>query len=473
MNAPAKEMRVPELYSIEAEQAVLGAVIGSPSEFWKASELVGPDEFYDPLHARIWKAIAAIMERDGALSTPTLYAALGADEGLASVGGAEYLQGLTYSAPATSRAKAHCAVIADFARRRRIVEAASDAIDKAYFDREASADSIADQGGEALYEAGHSLEIGKGPEPIGDVVRRAATMAETARRNPEKARVSTGMASVDRALGGLFPRDLTVLAAAPNIGKSGLSAQIAMCAARAGYVTLFQSKEMSSEELAMRFLACESGVPSNRIAEGRISQSESEKIAEAAFMFDDLPFRLDGSSYLTVAQIRARAQATKRKLGSLALVVIDHLRFIKPADRRASEPEQLQQITRDLKAMAKDLDTALLLVAHLNRDFWKRQSHRPIVSDLYGSSAIEQNADHIWFLHREEFYLERDEPPVTDQKAHDEWDRKSLAAKGEAELFGAKRRGGPLGTAKLKFDAPFVRFTDPNEDEMPAQEGFL
>jgi len=467
LNAP---LRVPELYSIETEQALLGSVMAENVLFWRAAEMLSAEDFYDPLHRRIWTRIADLMAKDVRASAMTVEAGMKADEGLAEVG-PDYLIGLSQASPASPAVKDFARIIADFARRRRIVDAASDAIDRAYYDHGIRPDEIADQAGELIYEAAHKDAPGRGPEPLIDVVRRAADMAETARKNPERAKIGTGLASLDKAIGGLFPRDLHVLAAAPNIGKSGIAAQIGLAAAVANYSTLIFSKEMASEEFATRYLAAETRIPSNRIAEGRISEAEGHAIAEATMAFQDLPLRLDGASNLTVAQMRARSQATRRRQGSLSLVIIDHLRFIAPADRRSDEKDQIQQITRDLKAMAKDLELAVLLVAHLNRDFWKRQTHRPIVSDLYGSSAIEQNADHIWFLHREEYYLEREIPPETDTKAHTEWLGKMERSRGMAELFGAKRRGGPVGAVQLKFDAPFVRFAEVESEQQQPQEG--
>jgi replicative DNA helicase len=458
MNAKPS-IKVPELFSVEAEQELIGAVLCDNTRFWRVSDQISPEDFYDPLHQRIWGTIADMLAKNRLASASTVMAAMTGDEGLIDVG-PYYLANLSNAASVIGIVKDYARVIVDFARRRKIVMAASNAIDLAYYESRVKPEDIADQAGESIYDAAHRDAPGRGPEAMIDVVRRAAEMAEASRQNPHKAKLSFGLSSVDKALGGLFPRDLHVLAAAPNIGKSGLSAQIGLSAALGGYTTLIFSKEMAAEEFATRYLAAETRIPSNRLAEGRISEVESQAIADATQAFCELPLLIDGASNLTVAQIRARCQATRRRRNALSLVIIDHLRFIAPADRRSDERDQIQQITRDLKSLAKDMELAVLLVAHLNRDFWKRQSHRPIVSDLYGSSAIEQNADHIWFLHREEYYLEREQPPEHDIKAHTEWLARVERAKGMAEIFGAKRRGGPLGSAQLRFDAPFVRFTE-------------
>jgi replicative DNA helicase len=186
-----------------------------------------------------------------------------------------------------------------------------------------------------------------------------------------------------------------------------------------------------------------------------------DQLAAAVGAYQALPLAIDETPNLSVAQIRARCHALRRKKGNVDLCVIDHLRFITPADRHADERDQIQQITRDLKQMAKELNIAILLVVHLNRGIWSRDNKRPVLSDLYGSSGIEQNADHVWFLHREEYYLERQQPDCSDHKKYDEWLTRVLQSKGRAEVFSAKRRRGPLGSANLKFDAPFARFLDP------------
>lgn len=460
VNAYAKAPHVPALYSIEAEQSLLGSIIAIPSEFWRVSDGLSADDFFDPLHARIWTAIGGIMDRATALTLPTLYASLSADEGLAEVGGIEYLQSLRWLAPAAPTTRAFASVISDFAKRRRIVKTATEAINSAYYDKDVPCVSIADAAAEALYDGTRSTEVGSEPETLVTVAIRAATLAEIAQRNPEAARITTGLRSVDEALGGLFPGHLHILGAPPSVGKSAAVAQMGLAAARVGYPSIIFSKEMASEEIATRFLAAEIGIPANRIDEGRTRTQDIEAMATSARAYDGIPLFLDGASNLSVAQIRGRCQALKRKHGKLSLAIVDHLRLIRAADSRAPEHERLDQITKDLKALAKDLGLALLLVVTLNRELWKRSVKRPLISDLYGASAIEYNADHIWFLHREEFFLDREEPDQADQKTHDEWERKRFAAKDKAELFSAKRRGGPLSSVTLRFDAPFVRFTE-------------
>lgn len=454
---------VPNLYEVEIEQALIGAVMHENKLYWRTSEIVADADFYDPMHQKVWASICEAMAQDRPADVRMLavklrpYAEDLKDKEKFDL--FEYLRGLSLAAPSHPNVVEMAKSIADLARRRRIVTEASCAIDAAYYDRETLPDQIADKAGEALFDAAHRHEAGNGPEPLIDVMRRAVQMAEDARRNPDRAGVTTGLPSVDARLSKLFPARLYILAADSSMGKSALAAQICRSASEST-VALFFAKEMDSEEVGMRFLAQDAGVAANRLMEGRASSAEIERAAAAIAEYDRGKFLIDGSSSLTVAQMRGRAQAVRRREGRLDLIVIDNLRQVRAADPRSPQVQQLDQITRDCKAMAKDMGAAVLLIAPLNRELWKRDSPRPLISDIYGSSAIEYNADDIWFLFREEFYLERNEPDHSKAEAHTSWLTKLEASKGLAEVFNAKRRGGPLGSVKLKFDGPLTLFSE-------------
>lgn len=459
-------------YDIEVEQGLLGAMICDMKHFYRVSEngALKVDDFYDPLHQRIFTRIEEAAARNERVTPLSLHASMKTDAGLQEIGGHGYLARLAQAAAAAPNARDLARILVELAKRRELIRIGEDLVNAAYEqpdDKPAS--TAADEASEALYSIAHKAEQGRGPEPLIDVVRRAADGAEYARTHPDKAKISTGIPGVDKALGGLFPRHLHVVGAPPSAGKSGLTAQIGLSAAAAQHTTLMFSIEMAAEEVGARYLAFDTKVTSNRIAEGRTSEAEVTRIAEATRNYDSIPFFVDEITKPSVAQIRARCQAVKRRHGSLSLVIVDHLRLIRPADPRAPEHERYDQIVDDLKTMAKDLDLCVLLVATLNRAFYQRTNPRPMLSDLYGASAIEYHADHVWFLHREEYFLERNVPPETDQKAYVDWASKMEKAKGKAELFAAKRRGGPLGSVVLNFDAPYVRFTDPIDEPASAE----
>lgn len=454
-------------FDVDVEQALIGAILRSENDFLKLQESSSlcANDFYDPLHRRLYDKLVTGFSR-GEMATPlTLAAAMGDDKGLAEVNGRLYLESLARGAPAMPNVMDYAAILRGLAIRRRLMVIGEDLANAACSTGEIDNPvDLADEAAEAIFDAAHGGSTRNAPEPIMDVANRALVSAETSMNNPRRARIRTGMPCVDTALGGIFHKELTVLAGAPSMGKSALAGQFALAAARESHGVMMFSKEMTSEEFVLRYMAEIAGVPAHRIAEGRISGPEFNKLADARMKLNGINYLIDESSHLTVSQMRARALAAKRRL-DIELVIVDHLRFVQAADRRAEERDQIQQITRDLKAMAKELEIGLVLISHLNRDFWKRSSHRPMVSDLYGASAIEQNADHIWFIHREEYYLPNDEPDKNRQKEHDEWEAKCLREKGVAELFSAKRRGGPTGKARLKFNASLVRFSDPGVDE--------
>lgn len=483
-------------YDIDVEQALLGAMLVNRVAFFSVTEtiILTADHFYDALHGRMWLAMSTMFERDAMVNPTTMHAAMKSDPGVIETGGMAYFEALASAAPGIPNVKEYARIIIDLATRRRLIQVGEDIVNLAYEPpTDETIAEIADRAGEQIYETAHTDQIGSGPEDLIDVVDRAIKLAEDAQKQPERARILTGLPSVDKALGGLFPAALTVLAAAPSMGKSGLGAQFGITAARhifpdldvadpdQGYSTLVFSKEMGAEEFVMRYIAQETGVPANRIEEGRITDAEFERIVLSREKFMGLPYKIDASTSLTVAQMRARAQAVRRRRGRLDLVIVDHLRFVQAANPRVDEKQQLQQVTRDLKALAKDMRCAVLLIAHLNRDFWKRTTQRPVISDIYGSAAVEQNADHIWFLHREEYYLDRTMPDTSDAKNFDAWAIAHDRAKGKAEIFSAKRRGGPVGSATVDFDGPMVRFTDPTApapasgggDAEPMEAGLL
>jgi replicative DNA helicase len=449
-------------YDVEVEQALLGSILIDNQIFWRIADKFAPPDFYDPLHQRIAEAMVRHLNRGETVTPFTLHADMKADPGLNEVGGINFLANLAFAAPAGPlNVESYVRIGHELALRRKLIQIGEDLLNEASTaPDDISAESIAAKASEALYDAVHALDTGDGPEPLVDVALRFVQAAEEARRDPDKAKITTGIDSVDTELGGLFPGRLTVIGAPPSAGKSGLVAQMAKSGAKANHPGIIFSIEMRSEEIAGRYVAADVGVPVNRIEEGRTTDRTIEEMALVARDYADIPLRIDSESNPTVAQLRSKILAMSRRHGRIAFVVVDHLRLIQPTDLRAPEHERLDQITRDLKALAKDFNIAVLLVSTLNREFYKRASKRPLMSDLYGASAIEYHADFVWFLHREEYWLEREQPPETDAKAHGDWERKLTASRGKAELFAAKRRSGPLGTVMLKFDAPFVRFAE-------------
>ena len=469
-------------YDIDVEQALLGSFLQDGNSYWRAVELLQPEHFYDPLHGRIYKTIGELAAQDRKITALTLHAAMKADPGIMEVGGQPYLDALRKAAPALPNIRDFCDILRDLAIRRSIIRAAEIAIEEAYNPPlETKAQEIADRAAEQLFEASQGSQRSVVSIPIREAVQQAAQQAEDAMNQPAGVCLTSGLWLVDEKLGGLYRGDLTILGGAPNMGKTSLLQHILMAnasieALEAGAPmpeeAMFFSLEMMAQQVATRELAMIAKVPSDIMRRGRTSPKEMERLALAASQFPELPYQVDGSRRLSVAQMRARVQARRRRSKrGVSLVGIDHLRFVKPKNPRDDEKDQIQQITSDLKDMATEFNIAIALVSHVNRDANKRHSNRPVLTDLYGSAAIEQNADAVWFIHREIYYLNRNPPG---ERASGEEKGKHDAAvekhEGKAEIFAAKQRMGAIGSAIVNFEEKYTQFSDlepkPEQAEM-------
>lgn len=460
-----------EPYDIDVEQALLGTFLNDSNSYWRAVEILKPEHFYDPLHARIYTVIGELCAKDQRVTPLSLHASMKSDPGVLETGGQAYFDAMRSASPALPNIRELARVLRDLAVRRSIIRAAEIAIAAAYeppLDK--TADQIADDAAEQLFEASKG-QMGEGSVTIRDLAQRAVRQAEDAMNAPASVCLTSGLWLVDQQLGGVYRGDLTILGGAPNMGKTSLAQHILFSNASApdAEEAIFFSLEMAGEQVATRELAARARVPSDLMRRGKISAQQAEKLALAAYNFPDLPYHIDSTRRLSVAQMRARVQARKRRSKKgVSLVGIDHLRFIKPARPRDDEKDQIQQITSDLKDMAQELNVALLLVSHITREFSKRATTRPQLTDLYGSSAIEQNADAVWFIHREHYYLDRN-PPGSKATSEDRAKHVALLERhsGRAEIFAAKQRMGPIGAAEVRFEEKFTTFSD--LEEAPTQ----
>lgn len=467
---------------VELEQALLGAIMSDGNAYWRVAETLKAEHFFEPFHQRMYTAIAKLCETDRAVTPLTLRAAMKNDPAIAELKD-DYFQNLVYAAPAMPKLRDYGALIRELAVRRKLIAAAQAAID-------AASGPIADAGGEAIAEtlaeasfnAVHADRPGEGAVDIRTLTQRAAQMAEDARTLPRSVCLTSGLWTADKHLSGVYRRNVTYIGGAPNMGKTALLEHISLANAQndpdtgeAPEETIFFSLEMLGEELAMRQLAQRTRISSDLIRRGAISGEDSERIFFSAQQYPDLLYRIDDTRRLSVAQMRARVQARKRRSNrGVKLVAIDNLRLIRPANPRATAVEQLDQTTSDLKDLATELDVAVLCLSHLNRDYTKRSNFRPQLSDLYGASSIEQNADAVWFVHREIYYLERNPPSEKDAEAYTKWLGRCGEEKGWAEVFSAKQRMGKIGTARVRFDEKFTQYEDPEpeptQDEMALWE---
>lgn len=454
--------------NIELEQALLGAVLMNNDAYWRVNGLVGAEDFYEGVHARIFAAIGERIEAGGRADPVVLRNRFGEEEIAAGLTGAAYLARLAANATTVINAPDYAKEIADLAARRRLVDAA-ERIHADALDCDIAIADVLKSAEDALYLGSERAATVK-PQDISSVAAEVVSDAATAyQEQGRRAGLATGLADLDQLLGPMLPGDLVVLAGATAAGKTAIAQQIAENVARASYRTVYVTLEMTAKNLVARHVAQQSQVASWRIESGRFNESEYIRIAEAATQaFQDIPLRIIDTSRTTFSRIRS-AVLRENKLHGLDFLVIDHLRFISFEDPRQGLAEGTSQITAGCKALAKDLGIPVLLLAQFNRELQKREQKRPQMSDLYGGAAIEQDADTVFFVHRDEYWLERSEPPEGTPEWN-EWDVAMRRARGKADCILAKRRRGRgAGQCVLSFEGGLTKFSDYRPDRAEGQ----
>ncbi len=462
----------------EAEQALLGAILVNNKAFERVAEFLRPQHFYDPVHVRIYEAISKMIERGQIANPVTLKPYFDNDPALAADGGAEYLAELAANVVTVINAADYGRTIHDLFLRRQLIEVGTDMVNEAY--RHDLDITAMDQIGEAekqLFDLATTGDVQGGFVPFADSVKLAIATAEVAfRASSHVTGVTTGLIDLDRKLGGFHRSDLLILAGRPSMGKTALATNIAFNAAKAhlrsggkeGACVGFFSLEMSAEQLATRILADETQVPGDKIRRGEIRQDDFPKFVQASQDLARVPFFVDDTPALSVAAVRTRCRRLKRTSG-LGMVVVDYLQLLRGSAVKGSENrvQEISEITRSLKAIAKELDVPVLALSQLSRAVEQREDKRPQLSDLRESGSIEQDADVVMFVFREQYYLERSEPSrrpdESDDKFNDRyqrWQQRLGEVHNTAEAIIAKQRHGPVGTVRLFFDGQFTKFGD-------------
>ncbi len=475
-------------HNFEAEQALLGAILINNDAHGRVSEFLAPEHFYDPVHGRIYAACTTLIERHQIANPVTLKPLFEADEALNDAGGAKYLARLAATAITVINAADYGRTIFDLHLRRQLIQLSLEMRDQAMNpDLETSGTRQIEAAEQQLYTLGTTGEYEGGFRTFTDILTSAIEMAEAAyKRDGKLVGTSTGFTDLDKLLGGLQRSDLVILAGRPSMGKTALATNIAYNAARAskweiddqgerklvdGAVVGFFSLEMSSEQLATRILAEASGVSSHRIRQGDLSNAEFQNVVEANQELSQIPFFIDDTPALSVAQLRTRARRLKRQ-HKLSLVVVDYLQLLQPGSSRASDNRvtEISDITRGLKALAKELDVPVLALSQLSRAVEQREDKRPQLSDLRESGSIEQDADVVAFIYRHEYYLERLKPQEGTED-FEKWRAQMEEAHSKAEIIISKQRHGPTGKVDLYFEGDLTRFTDfIPDDHVPNQD---
>jgi replicative DNA helicase len=461
-------------YDIDVEQALIGAILVDNYSLERVSSLLKPDHFYDPLHQRLFDAIERMWAKGHAVTPLTLKAMMEQDAGLVEVGGQAYLVSLARAAPALPNVKDYARILADLAMRRELIRIGEDIVNTAY---EAPIDlapaAQIDDAEKALYRVAERSRFGEGPVGFDVALSQAVQQAEQAlARGGHISGVPSGFTDLDSLLGGLHPSDLLIVAGRPGMGKTALATNMAFHAARVwakdkadqaepkrGAPVLLFSLEMAASQLSARILSEQTEVDMRKIRTGRFTDAEWDRFVHTAQVLGDLPLYIDDTGGISIAQIAARARRLKREK-QIGLIVIDYLQLVEPSSRRfENRVQEISDVTKGLKALAKELSVPVMALSQLSRGVDNRDDKRPILSDLRESGSIEQDADVVMFVYREEYYLKSREPEAGTSE-YATWLEKLERVHNRAEILVEKHRHGPTNKVDLFFDERFTRFSN-------------
>lgn len=474
-------------HNIEAEQQLLGAILVNNDIYDRVSSFVKAEHFFDPVHQRIFDIASARIRKNALASPVTLKAFMEEDTGLKELGGPAYLVRIAAAAISAYAARDYAQMIYELAVRRDLIRLGQD------ISARAAQMDVASEPKEQIVEAEQRLyklaEQGvaeRGFQSFLKAVTDAVNMANAAyQRDGGLAGISTGLIDLDKKLGGLHPSDLIILAGRPSMGKTSLATNIAFNIAKAykrglkhdgsegavdGGVVGFYSLEMSAEQLAARILSEASEVPSEQIRRGDMTEAEFRRFVEAAKALEACPLYIDDTPALPISQVAARARRLKRTHG-LDVLMVDYLQLLRGTSKE-SRVQEVSEITQGLKAIAKELNIPVIALSQLSRQVESREDKRPQLSDLRESGSIEQDADVVMFVYRDEYYREREKPGDDELEKMAAWQARMEAVHGKAECIIGKQRHGPIGTVELSFEGRFTRFGNLIKPWQQGDQGF-
>jgi replicative DNA helicase len=429
--------------NVEAEQSVLGGILIENEAVNKVMEILTADDFYRDAHSRIFNALISLSERDEPADLITLTNELRKIDQLDSIGGASYLASLIDSVPTAANIEYYAKIVKEKAILRKLIQTSTEIITQSYQDR-GDVEGFLDEAERAIFEISEK-RVKPSFYSIRDIVKESF---KTLERLFEKKELVTGVPSgfkeLDRLTAGFHASDLIIVAGRPSMGKTALCLNISQYAAieKRIPVAIF-SLEMSKEQLVIRMLCSEAQVEGTRLRTGFLTESDWPKLTLAAGNLSDAPIFIDDSAAISILELRAKARRLKGEHG-LGMLIIDYLQLMKGRTRVESRQQEISEISRSLKALAKELNIPVIAVSQLSRKTEERTGNRPQLSDLRESGAIEQDADLILFLYRDEVYNRSEDNPN----------------KGKAELIIGKQRNGPIGKIELAFLDKFTTFKE-------------
>jgi len=492
----AEDIRLREPpHNFEAEQALLGAILINNAAYQRVAEFLRPEHFADPLHGKLYDSLARLIERGQVVSAVTLKTYVEQDEDMKAVGGAAYLARLAAASVHVIDAAAFGRAVHDLYLRRQLIDIGETVVNGAFSsDVEETALAQIEVAEKKLYDLASTGQTEGGFRPFRAALAESMVAAEAAyHRAGQLTGVATGLFQLDQLLGGLHKSDLVILAGRPSMGKSSLATNIGFNAAKAyredivdgaprvvdGAVVGFFSLEMSAEQLATRMISEQAAIPSEKIRKGELISSDFDRVLSVSHELEHLNFFIDDTPALSIAALRTRARRLKRTHG-LGLLIVDYLQLLAPSGkaRQENRVQEVSEITRGLKTLAKELDVPVLALSQRSRAVEQREDKRPQLADLRESGSIEQDADVVMFIYRDEYYLMREEPKrrtdESDQRfneRHDAWKQRCEQMYGKAEVIVAKQRHGPTGIVRLAFEGQYTKFDNLAQDISVPERG--
>jgi replicative DNA helicase len=439
-------LRVPP-QSIEAEEAVLGGILLDNQALERAGDILAEEDFYRESHRRIWRSLVELDQRREPADVITVTECLKRRGDLDAVGGAAAIAELVERTATAANVMLYARIVKEKAILRGLVDVASDVVGRAMSGNTGDVEQFLDEAENAVYRISERrvrAGFSKVEQIIVGSIERIQQLYE---RRELVTGVPTGFYELNKLTAGLQGGDLIIIAGRPSMGKSALATNIGQKAAEAGYPVALFSLEMSKESLVLRMLCGEARVDGQKVRTGHLGDREMPRLAMAAARLAELPFYIDDTPALSVMEVRSRSRRLMRDVGQRGLIIVDYLQLMRANRDVDSREQEISMISRSLKGLAKELDVPVVALSQLNRQVESRADKRPMLSDLRESGAIEQDADLIAFVYRDEFY------------------NKASTEEGVAEIIIAKQRNGPLGTAKLLFRKEYTLFENLSERE--------
>lgn len=430
--------------SVEAEQAILGGLLLNNSAWDDVAERVGARDFYRKAHRQIFEVIAQLVEEENPCDLVTVSQALGQLGQLEDIGGMTYLSELARNTPSAANITAYAEIVRERSILRQLINVSHDVADSAFNPEGRKSLEILDKAESAIFEIAEQQKKGSGPQDIKTVLKKTVDRIDELYKNKSAITgVTTGFDELDKMTGGLQPADMVVIAGRPSMGKTTFAMNLCEnVAIKAGKPVLVFSMEMPADSIVMRMLASLGRINQTSVRSGNLEKDDWPRITSAIHMLSEQKFYIDDTPALSPLEMRARARRVARECGGeIGCIMVDYLQLMQVpgVDNRVNE---ISEISRSLKGIAKELNCPVLALSQLNRSLEQRPNKRPVMSDLRESGAIEQDADLITFLYRDEVY------------------NKDTNEKGVAEVIIGKQRNGPIGTVRLAFQGQFSRFDD-------------